>query len=67
MKKFYAKLVDRENGVLIDGDCMQMDDSYVYVYSWGDLTGVFARNQIQYCHLSEQKGRDDSGQTDSRS
>ena len=58
MKKFYAKLIDRENGILIDGDEIQMDERFVYVYSDGRLTGVFDREMVQYCHLSEQKGRE---------
>lgn len=59
MKKFYAKLADRESGILIDGDEIQMDESFVYVYSDGRLSGIFDRSMILYCHLSEQqKGRD---------
>jgi hypothetical protein len=61
MKKFYAKLTDRENGVLIDGDAIQLDDTFIYVYSSGKLSGIFDRNMILYAHLSEQKGRDESG------
>ena len=62
MKKFYAKLTDRDAGILIDGDEIQMDESFVYVYSDGRLSGIFDRSMILYCHLSEQqKGRDANG------
>lgn len=61
MKKFFAKLTDRDGGILIDGDEIDMDESFVYVKSEGKLSGIFDRSMILFCHLSEQKGRDGSG------
>lgn len=58
MKKFYARLVDRENAILIDGDRIEMDDSFLYVYNGSNMTGMFDRGSILYCHLTETRKTD---------
>ena len=55
MKKFYARLVDKDTAVLIDGDRIDRDDSFLYVYSGGSLTGVFDRGIILCCYLTEMR------------
>ena len=55
MKKFYARLRERDNAILIDGDRIGTDESFIYVFYEERLIGVFDRGEILYCHLTETK------------
>ncbi|MBO5569629.1 MAG: hypothetical protein J6A79_11940 [Clostridia bacterium] len=52
--KFYAVLSNRERPILCDGNRMEKDESFVYVYDDSELTAVIDRGVIVYAYFSEQ-------------
>lgn len=54
MKKFYAELVGKDRGVLLDADHIAKDESFLYVYNSDVLMGMFDLGTIVCAYCSEQ-------------
>jgi hypothetical protein len=54
--KFYAVTTNRQRPILVDGDRMETDDSFLYVYSEDKLTAIIDRGIIVYAYFSRQGG-----------
>lgn len=61
MKKFYAELVKKDRGVLLDADHIVKDESFLYAYNGDVLMGVFDLGTVVCAYCSEQSKGGNAG------